>query len=79
MFRKWLPGIQISLTVVSFMEFTSSDKCTTPKRTSKFSGKLESSIEVANYYFFHNLRECKLLKYQKEYYHTIMNIMAYVI
>lgn len=63
------------------MEFTSSEKCTTPKRTSKFSGKLELSIKVANYYFFRNLYEyiSKLLKYQKEFYHTIMNIMAYVI
>lgn len=54
---KWLPGIQISLTVVPFMKFTSSEKCTTPNTIRKFSGKLEMSIEAANYYFFRNLRE----------------------
>ena len=39
------------------MEFTSSEKCTTPKRTSRFSGNLQLFIKAANYYFFHNLGE----------------------
>lgn len=56
-FRTWLPGTQISLTVVPVMEFTSSEKCKSLKRTSKFSGKLELFMEVSNYYFFHNLYE----------------------
>lgn len=48
------------------MGFTSSQKYTTPKRTYKFSGKLELSTEVANYYFFITCANVyKLLKYQK--------------
>lgn len=58
------------------MEFTSSEKCKSLKRTSKFSGKLELFMEVSNYYFFHNLYEYvwttekpeRILAYNYEYY-----------